>query len=58
MKNFSNKKGFYNIVMQIVCDVNKRFCNICVSQPSKVHNESQFKMFYAQLKNHEILYMN
>lgn len=52
------KKRFHNIVMQIVCDVNQRFWNVCASQPRKVHNEWQFKMFYARLKNCEILYMN
>jgi hypothetical protein len=35
MNDYFNKKRFHNIVMQIVCDVNKRFWNVCVNRPSK-----------------------
>jgi hypothetical protein len=33
-----NRKKFHSIVLQVVCDVNKIFWNICVGQPKRVHD--------------------
>lgn len=41
--------------MQVVCDVYKKFQNVCASQLGKIPNGGQFKMSNAQLKNCEIL---
>ncbi len=43
--------------MQAICNVDSFFGNVCVIQPSGVHDGGQFKMsnVYKQLKNHEIL---
>lgn len=35
MNDCFNKKNLHNIVVQIVCGVNKCFWNVYVSQPSK-----------------------
>jgi hypothetical protein len=36
-----NRKKFHNIVLQVVCDVDKIFWNICVGQPRRVHDGGQ-----------------
>jgi len=33
-----NMKEFHSIVLQVVCDLNKIFWNICVGQPRGVHD--------------------
>jgi hypothetical protein len=38
ISDFSNRKQFYNIVLQVVCDANKIFWNFCVGQLEGVHN--------------------
>jgi hypothetical protein len=54
---FFNRKKFHSIALQVVCDVDKIFWNICVSQPRGVHDGGQFKRcsLYAQLRFWEIL---
>ncbi len=49
------KPKFPCIIMQVVCDVYKKFQNVCARQLGKIHNGGQFKMSNAQLKNCEIL---
>ncbi len=36
--DFFNRKTFHNIVLQVVCDVDKIFWNVCVDQPRGVHD--------------------
>jgi len=36
--DFFNRKKFHNIVLQVVCDVDKIFWNACVGQPRGVHD--------------------
>jgi hypothetical protein len=54
---FFNRKKIHSIVMQAICDVNKKLCNVYVGQLGGVHWSRQFKMFnvYRQLKSREIL---
>ncbi len=44
-------------MLQVVCDVNKIFWNICASQPTRAHDGGQFKRcrLYAQLRFQKIL---
>ncbi len=35
---FFNRKKFHSIVLQVVCDVDKIFWNVCGSQPRRVHD--------------------
>ncbi len=55
--DFFNRKKFHSMVVQVVCDANKIFWNICANQPRGVHHGGQFKRcsLYAQLKSREIL---
>jgi hypothetical protein len=41
--DFFNRKKFYSIVVQVVCDANKIFWNVYVGQPRGVHDGGQFK---------------
>jgi hypothetical protein len=51
--DFFNRKKFHNIMLQVLCDVDKIFWNICASQPRGVHDGGQFKRYnlYAQLRS-------
>ncbi len=57
VSDFFNTKKNHTIVMQAICDANKKFQNVCVDQPGGIHDNGQFKMSndYRQLRNREIL---
>jgi hypothetical protein len=40
-----NINKFHNIVMQVVCDVDNCFWNVCVGKLSKVYNGGKFKLY-------------
>jgi hypothetical protein len=54
--DFFNRKKFYNIMLQVLCDVDKIFWNIFVGQPRRLHDGGEFKRYnlYAQLRSREI----
>jgi hypothetical protein len=54
--DFFNRKKFHSIMLQVLCDVEKIFWNICASQPRGVHDGGEFKRYnlYAQLRSQEI----
>jgi len=41
--DFFNRKKFHSIRLQVLCDVDKIFWNICASQPGGVHDGWEFK---------------
>lgn len=51
--DYYNCKCVMNIVMQGVCDVNKPFWDVCISQPSGVHDgrHMRFSSLYKQFRN-------
>jgi hypothetical protein len=50
---FNKTKISKYCVLQGVCGANKRFWNVCVGQPTKVHDGGQFEVFnlYRQLRD-------
>jgi hypothetical protein len=36
--DFFNRKKFHSIMLQVLCDVDKIFWNICASQPGGIHD--------------------
>jgi hypothetical protein len=43
--DFFNRKKFHSIMLQVLCDVDKIFSNICASQPGGVHDGREFKRY-------------
>jgi hypothetical protein len=54
---FNRIKNSQYCVLQGVCDVDKRFWNVCVGQPRGIHDDGQFKVFslYRQIRDRGIL---
>lgn len=57
MNDFYNKKKFHNIVVQVMCNADKIFWNVCVDRPTGVHDDEQFKnsSFYRPWRYYMIL---
>jgi hypothetical protein len=54
---YYNWKKSHSIVLQVVCDTQKMFCNVCVGQLGGVHDGGQFKKssLNHKLKTQQIL---
>jgi hypothetical protein len=48
---YYNWKKSHSIVLQVVCDTQKMFCNVCIGQLGGVHDGGQFKKSNL---NHEL----
>ncbi len=50
--DFFKRKKFHSIMLQVLCDVDKIFWNICASQLGGVHDGGEFKRYnlYVQLR--------
>ena len=57
-RDFFNRKKFYNVLLQAVCDSERFFWNVCVGEPGGVHDVAQFTSFklYTQLRRRDILF--
>ena len=55
--DFFNRKKFHSVLLQVVCDSERFFWNVCVGQSGGVHDAAQFawSKIYTQLRRHEIL---
>ena len=55
--DFFNRKKFHSVLLQVVCDSERFFWNVCVEQPGGVHDAGQFawSKIYIQLRRCEIL---
>jgi hypothetical protein len=51
------KKKFSSVVLQVVCDIDKVFWNVCCSVPGGTADGGQFKIsqIYEQIREREIL---
>ncbi len=52
-----NEKFTILVVLQVICDMDKLFWNVCCSVPSTTTNEGQFKVsfIYEQFRTQSIL---
>ena len=55
--DFFNRKNLHSVLLQAVCDSERFFWNVCVGQPSGVHDVGQFawSKIYMQVRRREIL---
>jgi hypothetical protein len=56
LNDFYNNFFFCNIVVQVMCNANKIFWNVCANQPTRVRDGEQFKnsSFCKPLRYHMI----